>query len=94
MPIFFFLVGLMLLVSGIKGTTKDLVDVVKDDFTGDNNFIFWVAAMAFLVAVGQIKAIRPLTQGFLWLVIIVLIVQSEGLLEKFTRQVKLGISGE
>lgn len=93
MVLFFFLVGLMLVISGIRGTNKDLVEVLRDDFTGPNNFVFWVLAMAILAALGSVKSIRPVTQGFLVLVIIVIFLRNDNLITKFVTQIRNGTSG-
>lgn len=90
MPLFLIIVGLILLVASIRGTQQDLFDTLKSDFTGDGNFIFWVLALGIISALGSVKAIRPITQGFLALVIVVIFLVNRGLIPSFIEQVKRG----
>jgi hypothetical protein len=94
MPLFLIVVGLVLLVASIRGTQKELFDTLKSDFTGSNNFVFWVLALGIISALGTIKTIRPVTQGFLALVILVIFLVNRGLIPSFIDQVKRGTSGK
>ncbi len=90
----FLLVGLVLLVAAYKGKHKELWDQVKSDFTGPGNFFYWVLAIILIVALGNIKTIRPVTDAFLGLVILVIILaQYRGgrdLFSDFINQVRNG----
>jgi len=94
MPLFVIIVGLVLLVSAVRGTEKDLFAALSDDFTGNNNFFTWVIALAILAALGSVKEIRPVTQGFLFLVLLVIFLQNKGIVQKFIDEIKLGTKGE
>lgn len=74
MPFFLLMIAVIFLVAAIKGNQKDLLDLLKDDFSGSNNFILWVLAIIVIVALGSFKAIRPVSDAFLGLVILVIIV--------------------
>lgn len=90
----FLIVGMIFLVSAIKGTQHDLWMLVKSDFTGSGNFFYWVLAIIIIVVLGNIKSIRPVTDAFLGLVILVIILaQYKGgndLFSSFISQVKEG----
>lgn len=94
MPFALIIVGLFLLISGVKGTQSDLFSLLKGDFTGQNNFIFWIIAILVIGSLGYIKQIEPLSRGFLLLVILVLFLKKGdpngvggGFFEKFTQQI-------
>lgn len=76
MPIFFFVVGLVLIVTGVNGTVKDAGALLKKDFTGPNNFFIWVFAILAVGAVGYIPKAKPLSYGFLTLVFIIILFKS------------------
>jgi hypothetical protein len=92
-PFAFALVGLILLVAGVRGTSGDLVDLVKNDLTGDNNFVYWIVAVGALGALGYIDSLRTFSRALLALVLVVLVLTegnktgSGGLFSKFTQAI-------
>lgn len=74
MPFAFIIIGIVLLVSGIRGQSPALVTLVEGDLTGQNNFAFWILSILVIGALGYIQDFRQLSRAFLVLVIIVLIV--------------------
>jgi hypothetical protein len=80
MPFAFALVGIVLLVAGVRGTSDDLLSLVKDDLTStstQSGFVYWILAIAALGALGYIDEVRPLSRALLLLVLVVLVL-SEG----------------
>ena len=96
MPLFLIIVGVVFLVAAVRGNQNDLIDLLKDDFSGQNNFILWVLAIIVIVALGNIKAIKPVSDAFLALVILVIIVanykRGGDLFSSFLAQIKAGTS--
>lgn len=91
MPFALLIIGAMLLISSVKGTTDDLFALVVDDFTGPQNFIYWMVAILLIGAVGYIPKLKPISVSLLGLVVLVLFVArgdptkaSGGFFEKFT----------
>jgi len=97
MPFFLLIIGLIVIVAGIRSAQSgtDLIGLVKSDFSGSNNFFLWVLAIILVVAVGQVKAIRPISDAFLGLLILVIIIANYkhggDLLNSFVSQVKAGM---
>lgn len=96
MPIFLLVVAVIFLVSAVKGSQCELIDLLKSDFSGQNNFILWVLAIVVIVGLGSIKAVKPLSDAFLGLVILVMIVANykngHDIVSSFVQQVKNGTS--
>lgn len=69
----FLFAGLLLLVSGVRGTQDDLFALVRSDFTGEGNFINWAGVVILIGLVGYIRPLRPVSQAFLVLLLIVLL---------------------
>jgi len=91
MPFALLIIGAVLLVSAIRNTQGDLFTLVSGDFTGQNNFIFWLVAILIIGAVGYIPKVKPLSVAFLSLVVLVMFLAkgdptkaSGGFFEKFT----------
>jgi hypothetical protein len=86
MPFAFIIVGLVLLVSGVRNTTGQLETLVKGDLTGQNSYIRWMFAILVIGALGYIKPIEPVSRMFLVLVVIVLILSNKGVFASFSSQ--------
>lgn len=72
MPFALLVVGIVLLVAGARNKQDDLFALVKGDFSGPDNFIFWFLAIVIIGAIGYIPKLKPLSTAFLGLVIVVL----------------------
>lgn len=95
MPFALLIIGVVLLVSAVRNTQDDLFNLVKGDFTGQGNFVFWVASLLIIGAVGYIPKLKPVSDGFLILVLVVLFLKrgnpqgiGGGFFEKFTGALK------
>jgi len=94
MPFALIIVGAAFLVAGVRNTQSTLFGLVRAEFTGPNNFIFWVISILIIGAVGYIPKLKALSDGFLALVILVLILTrgnpnavGGGFFQQFTRQI-------
>lgn len=94
MPILFGLFGLILIVAGARGRVNSgspsLVSLVKDDFTGTNPFWKWMLAILLIGAVGYIPNLRPISRGFMALVIVLFLLSNQGLFTQLTNTFKSG----
>lgn len=76
-PLILIAVGIALLIAAMRGTlqgTSDnpgLLDLLYADFVGPGNFFAWVVAIGLVGAVGYIKPLRPVSDAFMVLIIIV-----------------------
>jgi hypothetical protein len=90
MPFVLFIAGLLLIVSVVRGKTDLLYTLIKNDFTGTNSFVPWIVSIFFIGALGYVPSIRPITNAFLVLVIIVLFLSNGGFFAKFIQQTGIG----
>lgn len=91
MPFAILIFGIALLVSGFRGTSSQLFGLLKGEFTGTPSFGKWALAIAIIGGLGYIRSIRPITNSFLALVIIVLFLSNKGFFDKFQQQ--FGLTG-
>ena len=80
--------GAVLLISGVRNTVdgpNGLFALIKGDFTGSNNFIFWFAAILIIGAVGLIDKLKPISTAFLVLVIVSMVLSNGGFFQLFTQ---------
>jgi len=90
------MIAVIFLVASIRGNQNDLIDLLKQDFSGQNNFLLWVLAIVVIVGLGTFKPIRPISDAFLGLVILVIIIAnykgSGDIFSSFIAQVRRGTS--
>ena len=80
MPFALILVGLLLVVAAVRNTVTDnsttgakgLTTLIKGDFTGQNNFIYWLVAILVIGALGYIDSLRTLSRAFMALILVAL----------------------
>lgn len=72
MPFALIIIGAVMVIAAVKNTQGTLGQLVKGDFTGPNNFIFWLAAMFLIGAIGYIPKAKGIATALLALVIVVL----------------------
>jgi hypothetical protein len=72
MPFALLIIGVFLLVAGVRKTQGDLFTLLQGDFTGANNFLFWFVSILVIGAIGYVPKLKPLSTAFLVLVILVL----------------------
>lgn len=78
-------IGLLLTVAGVRNTQDDFYTLLKGDFTGQNSFIYWLAAIAIVGGLGYIPSLKPLSNAFLILILIVLVLKNgTGLFSQLT----------
>jgi hypothetical protein len=90
MPLALLFAGIVFLIAGTRGKTcngdycaKVLLDTIKSDFTGPNNFFIWGIALFMIGAIGYYKPLKPVSNAFLTLVIIALFFANKGFFKKF-----------
>lgn len=81
------LIGLVLVIVGFRGETDKFAETVREDFTGQPNFLFWVVAVFGIGAMGAVKPLRPISDGFFVLILVVLILSNRGFFAELSRQI-------
>jgi hypothetical protein len=94
MPLALLILGALFLTAAVRGNKcggQQCADVLfttmKDDFTGPGNFIYWGLALFLIGALGYYKPLKPLSNAFLGLVILVLFISNRGFFAKFLEQI-------
>lgn len=90
MPFVLLIIGVVLVVAGVRNTQSLLFSLLKDDLTGQGSFIPWLVAIAVIGGLGYIKPIRPITTAFLVLLIVVLFLSNGGFFQKFIGATGIG----
>lgn len=95
MPFVLLILGVVFLVSSVKGTQGQLGTLLQGDFTGQNNFVYWVVVILLIGSLGYIPKLKTLSVSFLVLVLLVLVLTrgnpvkntGGGFFQQFTTQI-------
>lgn len=91
MPIFFLLVGIMLIITALNNKMPQLGTLIKEDFQpsqGDPGFVPWIIAIFVIGALGYIKPLKPISIAFLTLIMLVMFLSNGGFFANFTSAIE------
>lgn len=88
MPFALAVIGILLVVTGARGTYGDLKNLLIGDFTGDHNFMYWVLAIVIVGFLGYVPQLETFSRVFLGLVIIAMLIAKRGFANKFMAALK------
>jgi hypothetical protein len=83
-------VGLLMIVTGARGTYAQFGSQVASDFTGSQPFTYWLAAIGAVGAIGYIDALKTFSRLFLTLILVSMVLANKGFFAKFTAALKSG----
>lgn len=86
MPFALLIIGIVLLVASVRDKQGDLYTLVKGDFVGPNNYLYWIVSILIIGAVGYVETLRPISRMFLVLVIVVLFLSHGGVFQQLNAQ--------
>lgn len=90
MPIFFLIVGALLIIVSINDKLAELGGLVRDDFTTSSDapsFSAWLLAIFVAGSLGYIKELRPVANAFLVLIVIGMLLSNKGFFAKFSQSI-------
>lgn len=88
MPFVMIISGIVLIIAAVRNTQQDLYFLLAHDFTGPNNFIYWTLAILVIGSIGYIPRLKPVSDGFLILVILALfLTKKTGFFDMFQKQI-------
>jgi len=89
MAVVLIIIGLVMVIAAVRntvttqGNVEGLVPLVQGDFSGQNNFVYWVVSILIIGAIGYIPSMKNLSNAILALVIIVLFLSKGGFFQQF-----------
>jgi len=82
--------GLLMIVTGAKGTYAQFGQQVASDFTGPGNFTYWIVSLGAVGALGYIESMRVFSRLFMALILIAMLLSNRGFFQKLTDALKSG----
>jgi hypothetical protein len=83
-------IGLLMIVTGARGTYAQFGTQLASEFQGQNNFTYWIIALVALGALGYIKPVQTISRLLMTLVIIVLFLAHKGFFQQFQAALAAG----
>lgn len=83
MPFVLAIIALLLIIAGVRNQLGTLFNLAIGDFTGQGNFIYFVAAIIVVGSIGYIDKLKPVSDAFLVLIIVVLFLHNKGVFANF-----------
>lgn len=93
MPLFFLIIGILLVIVGINDRVDDLNTLLKEDFApsdGQPSFLLWVLIIGVIGLLGGLKSFKPVSNAFLVLLVIAVLLDAKdkGFIPQFTSAIK------
>ena len=73
MPFVLLFAGILLITVAIRNQQTAFVQLLRGDFSGQGNFMYWVVAVIMIGVIGYIPKAKPVADLFLVLLLIVLV---------------------
>ena len=87
MPLLLIIVGAVLLVTAIRGTTGSLATHLAQDFSGQ--FLVWLLAIVLIGAIGYAPPLKQISRLLLALVAVVIVLKDgSGFISQFVQQLE------
>lgn len=93
MPFFFIIIGIGLIVIGYRGTQDEFFALIKSDFTGPGNFLIFATGIFVVGLVGYVPKLKGLSDAFLGLIILVILISANKQGHDFFSEFWQGIQG-
>lgn len=91
MPFALLTIGMILVVTGFQNTYKQFGAQVAGDFSGQNNFFYWVVAIGIVGALGYNDTLKPFSRAFLVLIIVgIMLSNGKGFFSRLNSDVQAG----
>ena len=73
MPFALLVMGILFLTVAIRNRQTEFVQLIRGDFSGAGNMMYWVVAVVMIGAIGYIPKAKPISNLFLVLLLIVMV---------------------
>jgi hypothetical protein len=84
------LIGLLMIDTGYQGTYRQFGTLVAGEFTAKPSFLYFVAGIGAVGAIGYIDSLRVFSRLFLTLILIGIVVSNKGFFANFQKALATG----
>lgn len=76
MPFVLVAIGLMAVIIGVRGRQNDAINLLRDEFTGPQNFLTWLFAISAVGSLGYVPVFKDISRWFIALIFVVMLFTS------------------
>lgn len=84
------IVGLLMVITGARGTYTQFGSQIASEFTGQNNFTYWLIAIGAVGAVGYIQSLQVISRYLMALIILSIFLSHKGFFSQFQAALQSG----
>lgn len=84
------IVGLLMVITGARGTYAQFGSQVASEFQGQNNFTYWLIALGTIGAVGYIQPLQTISRWLMTLILLSIFLSHKGFFAQFQAALKAG----
>lgn len=88
MPFALLFIGVVLAIAAYNGTQGVLSSQLKKDLSGETGFVYWIAAIMIVGAIGYIRPMETVSRSFLALILVVMFLVNGGFFTQFNAALK------
>jgi hypothetical protein len=79
-----------MVITGARNTYADFGAHLLKDFTGPNNFLYWLLAIGSVGALGYVDALRGFSRAFMVLIILAMVLKNGGVFNQIQQAIQQG----
>lgn len=83
-------VGLLMVITGARGTYAQFGTQIASEFRGPNNFAYWFIAIGSIGALGYIQSLQTISRYLMALILLSLFLSHRGFFAQFNAALKTG----
>lgn len=84
------LIGLLMVVTGARGTYSQFAAQVASEFQGEHNFGYWLIAVGSAGALGYIPALQTISRYLMALIVLSIFLSNKGFFAQFQSALQTG----
>jgi len=84
------IVGLLMVITGARGTYAQFGRQIASEFQGQNNFTYWLLAIGTIGALGYIQSLQVISRWLMALILLSIFLSHKGFFAQFQAALKAG----
>jgi hypothetical protein len=78
------IIGLCMVITSLRGTEHEFATQLGKDFSGNDNFLYWLAALGIIGSVGYLPKMKRFSDTFIVLLLLSFALSNTGIWSKLT----------
>jgi len=88
MPIALLVIGIIVVLAGVKNTASQVGAQIAGDFSGAGSFWYWIVAVLIIGGLGYYQPLKPVSHLFLLLIVLVFVLSNGGIYAQLVQAIQ------